>query len=75
MLGISAYYRGRISWSKNCVMIEKCKDPLERGFYIRITKKFGWTKDVLINNIENQAYALRLSKAQIGVATYKKPSK
>ena len=45
-----------ISWSKNCVIIEKCKDPLEREFYIRITKKFGWTKDVLINNIENQAY-------------------
>jgi len=45
-----------ISWSKNCVIIEKCKDPLEREFYIRTTKKFGWTKDVLINNIENQAY-------------------
>jgi len=45
-----------ISWTKNYTIIEKCKDPLERVFYIKITRRFGWTKDVLINNIENQAY-------------------
>ena len=45
-----------ISWSKNCVIMEKCKDPLEREFYIRMTKRYGWTKDVLINNIENKAF-------------------
>ena len=45
-----------ISWSKNIVIMEKCEDPLEREFYIKITKKFGWTKDVLINNIENKTY-------------------
>jgi len=47
---------GEISWTKNYVIIEKCKDPLEREFYIKITKKYGWTKDLLINNIENNAY-------------------
>jgi predicted nuclease of restriction endonuclease-like (RecB) superfamily len=50
-----------ISWSKNCVIMEKCKAPLEREFYIKMTKKYGWTKDVLINNIENQAFARYLS--------------
>jgi predicted nuclease of restriction endonuclease-like (RecB) superfamily len=45
-----------ISWSKNCVIMEKCKDPLEREFYIKMTKRYGWTKDVLINNIENRAF-------------------
>jgi len=45
-----------ISWSKNIVIMQKCKDDLEREFYIKIVKKFGWTKDVLINNIENRAY-------------------
>jgi len=50
-----------ISWAKNVVIMQKCKDPLEREFYIRITKKFGWTKDVLINNIENQAYGKYLT--------------
>ena len=45
-----------ISWSKICVILEKCKDPLEREFYNKMTKRFGWTKDVLINNIENRAF-------------------
>ena len=45
-----------ISWSKNCVIMEKCKDLSEREFYIKMTKKYGWTKDLLINNIENQAF-------------------
>lgn len=45
-----------ISWSKNIVIMEKCKDPLEREFYIKMTKKYGWKKDVLINHIENKDY-------------------
>jgi len=45
-----------ISWTKNIAIVEKCKDDLEREFYIRMTKKFGWTKNVLIHQIENKAY-------------------
>jgi len=45
-----------IGWKKNIVIMQKCKDRLQREFYIKITKRFGWTKDVLINNIENKAY-------------------
>lgn len=45
-----------ISWSKNIVIMEKCKDDLEREFYIKMTKRYGWTKNVLINNLENKAY-------------------
>ena len=45
-----------ISWTKNVVIMEKCKDSLEKEFYIKMTKKYGWTKDVLINNIENKSY-------------------
>ena len=36
--------------------MSKCKDPLEREFYIRMTRKFGWSKNVLIHQIENQSY-------------------
>jgi len=36
--------------------MERCHDPLEREFYIRMTRKFGWTKNVLIHQIENQSY-------------------
>ena len=38
-----------ISWTKNIIIMERCKDELQREFYIKVTKKFGWTKDVLMN--------------------------
>lgn len=47
---------GEISWAKNLVIMARCKDLLEREFYIRMTKKFGWSKNVLIHQIENQSY-------------------
>lgn len=45
-----------ISWSHNIVVMEKCKDDLEREFYIQMTKKYGWTKNVLIHQIEGKSY-------------------
>jgi len=45
-----------IGWSHNLVVLEKCKDDLEREFYIRMTKKFGWSKNVLIHQIEGKTY-------------------
>jgi predicted nuclease of restriction endonuclease-like (RecB) superfamily len=47
---------GEISWAKNLVIMARCKDPQEREFYIRMTKKFGWSKNVLIHQIENQSF-------------------
>jgi len=45
-----------ISWTHNLILMEKCKDELQREFYIRMTKKYGWSKSVLIHQIENEAY-------------------
>jgi predicted nuclease of restriction endonuclease-like (RecB) superfamily len=45
-----------IGWTHNVVVMEKCKDDLQREYYIRMTKKMGWTKNVLILQIENQSY-------------------
>jgi predicted nuclease of restriction endonuclease-like (RecB) superfamily len=50
-----------ISWTKNIAIMQKCKDPLEREFYIKMTKRYGWTKEVLINNIENRAFTKYLT--------------
>lgn len=47
---------GEISWSKHLTIMTKCKDEQERQFYILVTKKFGWTKDLLINKIETKNY-------------------
>ncbi|MCU0534750.1 MAG: DUF1016 N-terminal domain-containing protein [Hydrococcus sp. Prado102] len=45
-----------IGWTHNLIVLKKCKDDLEREFYIKMTRKFGWTKNVLIHQIENQTY-------------------
>jgi len=45
-----------ISWSKHVAILKSCKDNLERQFYIQATKKFGWTKNVLIHHIDGKSY-------------------
>ena len=45
-----------IGWSHNLAILERCKDPLEREFYLRMTRKFGWSKNVLIHQLDNQSY-------------------
>lgn len=45
-----------IGWSHNLAILERCKDPLEREFYLRMTRKFGWSKNVLIHQIDNRSY-------------------
>lgn len=49
-----------IGWSHNVAIVEKCKDDLSREFYLRMTAKFGWTKDVLIHQIANKTYEKHL---------------
>lgn len=50
-----------IGWTHNLVILQRCKDPLEREFYLRMTRKFGWSKNVLIHQIENQSYEKTLT--------------
>jgi predicted nuclease of restriction endonuclease-like (RecB) superfamily len=46
-----------ISWSKNLVIFGRCKDDLEREFYLRATARYGWTKTVLQHQVDHQSYA------------------
>lgn len=45
-----------ISWTHNVIIMERCKDDLEREFYIEMSRRFGWTKNILIHQIEGEAY-------------------
>lgn len=45
-----------ISWSNNIIIMEKCKDDLQREFYIQMVKQYGWTKRILTNFIEIKTY-------------------
>lgn len=42
-----------ISWAKNLVILARCKDDLEREFYLRATARFGLTKNLLQHQIDN----------------------
>jgi predicted nuclease of restriction endonuclease-like (RecB) superfamily len=52
---------GEIGWAHNLVIMSKTKDPLEREFYIRMTKRMGWSKNVLVHQIENKTYEKTLA--------------
>ena len=45
-----------ISWAKNLVIMARCKDDLQREFYLRATARFGWTKAVLQHQLDNKSY-------------------
>ena len=45
-----------IGWTHNVIVLMNCKDCLQREFYVRMTRKFGWTKNLLIHQLDNQTY-------------------
>ncbi|KOR29786.1 hypothetical protein TI03_01410 [Achromatium sp. WMS1] len=57
-----------IGWTHNIVIMERCLDDLQREFYIRMTRKFGWSKNVLVHQIANQSY----EKSMLGQTSFDK---
>ena len=47
-----------VGWSHNLANLERCEDPLGRDFYLRITRKFGWSKNLLSHQIDNKSYGV-----------------
>lgn len=45
-----------ISWSHNLVILERCTTDLEREFYLKMTRRFGWSKRTLQAKIEAQTF-------------------
>jgi predicted nuclease of restriction endonuclease-like (RecB) superfamily len=45
-----------ISWTKNLIIFGRCKDGLEREFYLRATARYGWTTAVLKHQVDNKSY-------------------
>jgi predicted nuclease of restriction endonuclease-like (RecB) superfamily len=46
----------QIPWFHNCAIIDKVKDPTERAWYIRKTTEHGWSRNVLVLQIESGLY-------------------
>jgi predicted nuclease of restriction endonuclease-like (RecB) superfamily len=52
----------QIPWGQNCVLLDRLKDADTRAFYIRKTLEHGWSRSVLIHQLDTNLHK-RLGKA------------
>ena len=45
-----------IPWGQNLLILNKLTDPAARLYYLRATARFGWSRNVLLNQIKAGAY-------------------
>ncbi len=46
----------QIGWTHNIIILDKCKNDLEREFYLGVCHKMGWSKYTLTREVNNRAY-------------------
>ena len=46
----------KIPWFHNCVLLDKLQEPQERLWYIQQTIEHGWSRNVLVHQIESHLY-------------------
>lgn len=51
-----------IPWGQHILILNKIAAPIERLYYVNATAKFGWTRNVLLNQIKADAYAHTLKQ-------------
>ncbi len=51
-----------LPWGHNILIMQKIKNVKEREYYITASIKFGWSRNVLLNQIKAEAYALSLKQ-------------
>ena len=52
-------FGAQIPWRHNCIVLEKIKNPEERRWYIQQTIEHGWSRNVLVLQIEAEVYQQR----------------
>lgn len=62
-----------IGWAHNLLILDKCADDFEREFYLRMTRRMGWTKNVLALQIGNKTYQKTLQSQTNFEATLPAP--
>lgn len=62
-LAIAQQLVAQIPWGHNCILLDKLKDPDLREWYARMTIENGWSRNVLVIQIESDLYR-RLGTAQ-----------
>ena len=57
----------QIPWAHNCVLLDRIKDAATREFYIRKTVEHGWSRSVLIHQLDTELHK-RIGKAPTNFA-------
>lgn len=47
----------QIPWKHNCTILDKLKDPEQRTWYIQQSIQHGWSRSVLVHQIETDLYS------------------
>lgn len=45
-----------IPWGHHVILLKKVKDHTARIYYLRAATRFGWSRNVLFNQIKGEAY-------------------
>jgi predicted nuclease of restriction endonuclease-like (RecB) superfamily len=53
-----------IPWGHHLAILNKIVDPASRLYYLRATAKFGWSRNVLLNQIKAGAYERSLTEGK-----------
>ncbi len=51
----------KIPWGQNILILQKVKDLYEQAYYLQATVNYGWSRDVLLNQIKGNAYKFHLT--------------
>jgi predicted nuclease of restriction endonuclease-like (RecB) superfamily len=54
----------QIPWGHNAVLLEKLKDPAEREWYLQQALEQGWSRNILVHQIESKLYARQVSQTK-----------
>ena len=46
----------QISWCQNITLLQKCRDEAQRFWYAGAALEYGWSRDVLVHQIETRLY-------------------
>jgi predicted nuclease of restriction endonuclease-like (RecB) superfamily len=50
-----------IPWGQNILILQRIKEYKAREYYLKATSQFGWSRDVLLNQIKAKAYENHLA--------------
>ena len=51
-----------ILWGHHVNLLAKIEQPAQRLYYLQATARFGWSRNVLLNQIKAQAYERSLTE-------------